>query len=293
MIVTVTLNPALDVTYAVRAFVPGATHRVTTVACRPGGKGVNVARLLHALGEPTIALGLAGGPTGSLLRIRLAAIGIEEAFTPIDGETRRTVVVADATAATGFWEPGPEVTTHEWERFREDYAARLTAASLVVLAGSLPPGIAPDAYAHLIELAGAAGVPTILDADGAALRHGLAAQPDLVKPNANELASLGVPPQRLGARDVVSSHGPRGLLASTSAGSWTAALSTPLAGNPTGAGDACVAGLARGMASGQSWPDRLTDAVALSAAAVLSPVAGEIDLDQWRRLRSTVVVKEN
>ncbi|GFJ82993.1 1-phosphofructokinase family hexose kinase [Phytohabitans houttuyneae] len=245
MILTVTLNPALDLTYAVPALVPGATHRVDGVASRPGGKGVNVARVLHALGEPVVAAGLAGGGTGARLRAELAAAGIEEAFTPIAGETRRTVVVAAPTGATGFWEPGPEVTAGEWAAFLAGYPALVRRAALVVLAGSLPRGVPADAYARLVEVARAAGAATILDADGPALRHGLAAGPDLVKPNADELAGLGAPPQRLGARDVVSSHGEAGLVASTSAGSWTAALARPLPGNATGAGDACVAALAR------------------------------------------------
>jgi tagatose 6-phosphate kinase len=292
MIITVTLNPALDITYTVPTLVPGSTHRVTRATDQPGGKGVNVARLLHALGEATIAAGLTGGTTGSLLRRRLADAGIDEAFTPIAGETRRTVVVAAAQTTTGLWEPGPEVTDAEWARFRHDYTTLLDRADLVVLSGSLPPGIPIDAYAHLIAKARAAGVATILDADGAALRHGLTAGPDLVKPNADELAGLGASPQRLGARDVVSSHGAAGLVAATAEGSWSAALATPLPGNPTGAGDACVAALARGMTAELRWPDRLIDAVALSAAAVLSPVAGEVDLDEWRRLRSAVVVKE-
>ncbi len=273
------------------ALVPGAVHRVAATD-RPGGKGVNVARLLHALGEPAVAIGLAGGTTGALLRQRLAQAGVDEAFTPIAGETRRTVVVAAADTTTGLWERGPEVTDAEWAHFVAGYTGFLREGVVAVLSGSLPPGVPPDAYARLIALARDAGAATILDADGAALRHGLAAGPDLVKPNADELAGLGAPPRRLGARDIVSSHGPDGLAASTADGSWIAALPSPLPGNPTGAGDACVAALARGMAARSPWPDRLTDAVALSAAAVLSPVAGEVDQEEWRRLRPAVVVTE-
>jgi tagatose 6-phosphate kinase len=292
MILTVTLNPALDVTYAVPGLVPGTTHRVDSVATRPGGKGVNVARLLHALGEPVVATGLAGGANGALLRAGLAAGGVEEAFTPIAGETRRTVVVATPAGATGFWEAGPMVTAGEWAAFLDGYAALVRRAALLVLAGSLPRGVPAGAYAQLIAVARAAGAATVLDADGPPLRHGLAAGPDLVKPNADELAGLGAPPQRFGARDVVSSHGPAGLVASTAAGSWTAALPEPLPGNATGAGDACVAALARGMAASQPWPERLVDAVALSGAAVVSPVAGEVELADWHRLRPDVVVRD-
>src|SRR5690349_8985145 len=117
MILTVTPNAALDVTYQVDSLTPYATHRVSQVAERAGGKGVNVARVLHSLGEPVLATGLAGGPTGVRLRELLAADTVAEAFLPVAGNARRTVVVADRADATGFWEPGPIVTAAEWSAF--------------------------------------------------------------------------------------------------------------------------------------------------------------------------------
>jgi tagatose 6-phosphate kinase len=300
VILTVTLNPALDLTYRVPALSPGGTHRVSDVAERAGGKGVNVARVLHALGEPVIATGLAGGRTGERIRELLAADGVPEAFAPIAGESRRTVVVADGAGATGFWEPGPAVPAAEWTAFRRRFTGLLGVAHVVVLAGSLPDGIPADAYAVLIGLARAAGVPVVLDADGDPLRLGVAAGPDLVKPNAAELAGLLGRPvpvptaarevRALGAREAVASLGGAGLVAATVDGDWRASLPHPLDGNPTGAGDACVAALARGLAHRQPWPDRLVDAVALAGSAVAAPVAGAVSISRWRRLRQAVTV---
>ena len=225
MILTVTLNPALDLTYEVDTLVPGGEHRVAEVHQRPGGKGVNVARILAALGESVTVTGLAGGATGTAVRAALPGCGVTDAFMEIGGETRRTVVVAEPATATGFWEPGPEVTAAEWDAFLAHHRTLVSTVDAVVLAGSLPPGVPVDAYAHLI---GAAGVPTILDADGEALATAVAARPDVVKPNARELARLYGPDtdardagRRLrdrGAGAVVATLGSAGLVADTPEG---------------------------------------------------------------------------
>ncbi|WP_239147118.1 1-phosphofructokinase family hexose kinase, partial [Paractinoplanes tereljensis] len=194
MIVTVTLNPALDLTYAVDALVPHGTHRVSTVAERPGGKGLNVARVLHSLGEPVLATGLLGGTTGGRVAALLRTEGVASSFVDIAGETRRTVAVVDGADATGFWEPGPAITEAEWSRFADHFRSLLREASVITLSGSLPPGLPASAYATLIAYAREAGVPALLDTSGPALRHGLLATPALAKPNADELASLRPPP---------------------------------------------------------------------------------------------------
>ncbi|MBO0871352.1 MAG: hexose kinase, partial [Micromonosporaceae bacterium] len=268
---TVTLNAALDVTYHVPALDPGATHRVSTMDERAGGKGVNVARILHALGEPVLATGLVGGGTGATIRTMLG--DLPHSFVDIAAESRRTVVVNDGTAATGFWEPGPLVTPGEWQAFVAHYGRLLRDCRIAVLSGSLPPGVPADAYATLVSLARAARVPTVLDSSGEALRLGVAANPSVVKPNAHELAevtglavgsgtgaadTVEVAVDRVraaadamrgaGSTAVVASLGTRGLLATTVDGTWYAQPAQPLLGNPTGAGDAAVAALARGLA---------------------------------------------
>ncbi|GAB2827384.1 1-phosphofructokinase family hexose kinase [Actinocorallia aurea] len=275
MILTVTLNAALDVTYPVDHLVPGAVHRVGPPERRAGGKGVNVARVLAALGEEVLATGFAGGPTGAAF---LADLPVPSAFVPIEGETRRTVTVLDDAGATLLNEPGPHVAEDEWQAFLARF--RTLRAEVVVLSGSLPPGVPADAYASLTETARA---PVILDADGPALLHGLAAGPALVKPNADELRATGRTPAELrglGARAVAVSDGPRGLALHLADGGWRAAP-PEIRGNPTGAGDAAVAAFARGLRRGTPWPALVADAVALSAAAVAAPCAGDFDPDVY------------
>ncbi len=276
MIATVTLNAALDVTYRLPSLQLHGVNRVQSVAARAGGKGVNVARVLHALGEDVIACCLLGGATGELVRADLAMPSL---VVPIAGETRRTVSVVDDADATGFWEPGPAVNDHEWRAFLAAFDS--LSPDAIVLSGSLPPGVPRDAYAQLIARSRA---PVILDADGDALRLGVAAGPAIVKPNRAELERFGGDLRAAGAENVVVTLGDEGLLADTPEGRFTAAPPERVRGNPTGAGDAVAAALARSF--GVPWPERLRDAAALAAAAVAAPLAGSFDAELYARLRS-------
>jgi tagatose 6-phosphate kinase len=302
VIATVTLNLALDVTYAVAQVTWHAANRVTAVQERAGGKGVNVSRVLHALGHETLVCGFAGGPTGEAIRADLDSARLRSALTPIAANSRRAVAVVDGSAgdATGFWEPGPLIGSDEWSALLRTFDAVLADARAVVLSGSLPPGVPIDAYAELCRRARLAGIPTILDADGEALREGLAGRPAVIKPNSDELARVagdGDPVRAAralraeGADAVVVSRGAEGLLAVTPEGLWRAGPVERIAGNPTGAGDAAVAALTAGLVGGRSWPERIADAVALSAAAVGSALAGGFDEDIYRRNLARVEVE--
>ncbi|MEU7583680.1 1-phosphofructokinase family hexose kinase [Streptomyces sp. NPDC041068] len=304
MILTVTLNAALDLTYRVPALTPHASHRVTEVTERPGGKGLNVARVLAALGHDVTVTGFAGGDTGRTLRERLALEPrVTDALAPVAGPTRRTLaVVDDATGdTTQLNEPGPAVSPEEWAAFLDSYEelVRREGMAAVALCGSLPPGVPVGAYALLVRAARAAQVPVLLDTSGEPLRRGVAARPDIVKPNADELAELTgshEPAQatrdarRRGAHTVVASLGADGLLALTPDGGWRARPPKRVRGNPTGAGDSAVAGLLSALAEGLPWPDRLARAVALSAATVVAPVAGEFDPSTYEDLLTRVAV---
>ncbi len=293
MIVTVTANLALDVTYGLDRLVPNHAHRVRSVRQRAGGKGVNVARVLHQLGHETRVVAAAGGATGALVRSDLDAAGLSHDLVGIAGESRRTVTLVSSAdgQATLLNEPGPAVSAPEWAQLTGVVRRVSDSAGVVVLAGSLPAGVAAGEYAQLIAMLADQGVPTVLDTSGDALRAGVAAGPDIVKPNAEELAELtstgdpvegAVALRELGARDVVVSLGSDGLLAVTGGGSWRARPSRTVPGNATGAGDAVVAALAAGLWNGWRWPERLRAAVAASTSAVAAPVAGDIDEDHYR-----------
>ena len=313
MILVVALNPALDVTHHVAGADWGGVNRPVAVQARAGGKGLNVARTLRALGQAVTLTGLAGGRTGEAVVDGLAGTGISAELTPIAGETRRTFVVADSVneQTALFSEPGPAISAAEYERFFVAYEKALASSAAVVLSGSLPPGVPADAYAALIAAAAAAGVRAILDASGAALAHGAAAGPAVVKPNLAELeAATGralrsasqadtadLPAVEQAARalagpgtSVVVSLGPDGLLAVGPDGTWHARPPGHVPGNPTGAGDAVVAGLADSLVRGQDWPATLRHAAALGSATAAAPVAGSFGWADYERLVTTVQV---
>ena len=311
MILVVALNPALDVTHHVPGVDWSGVNRPREVRATPGGKGLNVARTLRALGAGTLVVGLAGGVTGEAVCAGLADAGVPARFAGIAGETRRTFAVVDTHrhGTALFNEPGPEVSEPEWAELFVLYENALAGCSAVVLSGSVPPGLPEDSYARLAARAAAAGVPVILDAEGPALLHAAAEGPAIVKPNLAELArTVGRPLagpagarrasvaqaarelMAAGARAVVVSLGSDGLLAVTGDGSWHAAPPGRVAGNPTGAGDAVVAGLAHGLASGTPWPERLRRAAALGTAAAAAPAAGQFDPADYARALAGVSV---
>jgi len=300
VIVTVTPNPALDVSYRVDRLVHGSAHRVRSVRERAGGKGFNVSRVLHERGVGTLAVGPVGGVLGESLRADLVASGVPHALLEVAAPTRMTVAVVDDEDATLFNEAGAALPDTEWDRLLDLVRSRLAGARAAVCSGSLPRGAPPDLCARVVAVARGAGVPVVVDTSGPALLAAARAGADVVKPNAAELREVvaaddpvaGAEVLRaMGARAVVLSLGPDGLVAVTEEGRWRAAPPFPVRGNPTGAGDAAVAALANGLVERSPWPARLRAAVAWSAAAVAVPVAGSVDAALARDLHDGVVVE--
>jgi len=300
VILCVCLSPAVDVTYHVGRFAVGETVRVRESASRPGGKAVNVARILHALGEPTELVAPVGGVTGAEFTAELDRLGVPVQLVTSGLPTRRTVtVVADDGSATVLTE---QAGIDCWPALLDLAAARIALADVVVVSGSTPAGAPPDAIGVLVTVARAANRASIVDTSGAALRAALAAGPTIVKPNADELADLehGEPDPMVAVRalaaasgaTVVASFGADGVVAADRHRACTARSAGPLTGNPTGAGDALVAGLARQLHADRhvALADLVREPVAMAAAAVLSPRAGELDPDVVAAQRVHVIV---
>jgi tagatose 6-phosphate kinase len=298
VIVTVTLNAALDVAYEAEGLSWQSTRDVSRVRFRAGGRGVAVARVLHTFGHDVVAAGLAGGATGELIREDLSRSGIPVAFTAIGRESRRVLEVTDKADGRmmRLREPGPYVTTEELGRFAGDYRQMLSDATAVVLCGTLPAGLPPEIYGSLATYAAEAGVPVILSAGGDALRYAAARRPGLVIPDTDGDAgtSGGVSPDdallRLGAAAVATPSAGR-LRAVTKAGRWKASLAHGTgdgAGAAPGSLGALVAGLVPGLLLGWSWPDLLRHAVAVAAAADIS---GTVNLSVYEGLLDSVTVE--
>ena len=304
MILTITLNPAMDITHRVARLDVGGTNRVSDVTEQPGGKGVNVSRVLHQLGHPTVASGLLAGATGEQLRTGLRGQGIAEDFfdSGSTSGTRRTVTIVSGEAgqATVLNEPGPEAGSVDWLALFRHLSALIATAELVVLTGSLPPAVPADAYGQLAAAAAARAVPVIVDAGGPALLHALTARPDLIKPNSDELAAAtgsrdavagGRELVRAGAQRVVVSAGADGMTGLDAVAAWHASPPSLTAVNPTGAGDAAVAALAVGLLAGDDWEGLLRRATAWSAAAVMEPHAGLVDAARADAYASSVTTQ--
>jgi tagatose 6-phosphate kinase len=305
VILTVTPNPALDVTYDVDRLVPHESHRVLAVHEVAGGKGINVASVLHLLGHDVLATGVVGGGTGDQVRADLDRRGIPHRFARAASPTRRTttVVSREDGEATAFNEPGRPWPEGAWSGLLDHVAALLEEhpVRVLVASGSLPPGVPDHAFADLTRVGHEARVPVIVDGSRAALLGALPAAPEVVKPNRRELLEVtGADDpvvgaqmlQQKGARQVVVSLGAEGVVAVDPAGAVVVArLGQRLRGNATGAGDSAVAALAVTLATGTNWASGVADAVAWSAAAVLQPTAGRVARADVDRLRATVRVE--
>jgi 1-phosphofructokinase family hexose kinase len=192
MIITVTLNAALDKTLEVPNFTPGRRHRTVDQTTMPGGKGVNVARAIKRLGQPVIATGLAGGATGTRIVEALNDEAILNAFVRIREESRTNTAVLDPTTGmhTEINERGPAVSEIEFELFVEKLLYLAKGASICVFAGSLPRGVHADVYASLIREVKRLGVMTMVDTEGDPLRFAVRAEPAVVSPNEPEAEEL-------------------------------------------------------------------------------------------------------
>ncbi|MBV9379116.1 MAG: 1-phosphofructokinase [Streptosporangiaceae bacterium] len=284
MIVTVTLNAALEVSYAAGRLSWDSVGEVSRARYLASGRGVAVARVLHKFGHDVLATGLAGGTSGELIRADLARTGIAADFTMIGRESRRVFGITEE--GTGrvlrFREPGPYVTTEELGRFAADYRRLLADATGIVLCGSLPTGLPPEIYGSLVSYAAEAGVPVILDAGGEELRYGARRRPALVIPGgegddgtAAELLALGP-----GAVAMLAGGGVRAV---TRDGEWAAALTAGAPQDAAMSRGALVAGLVPGLLLGWSWPDRLRHALALAST---TGSAGEVNLGAYEQMLS-------
>ena len=287
MIVTLTPNPSVDRTVSITGLQRGEVQRATASRIDPGGKGVNISRALTAHKTRTVAVLPAGGPEGHLLAELLAEAGIDVTIVPIEGSIRANVALVEPDGTTTkINEPGPHLSGAEVGALFASAEATLgKAPSWLVGSGSLPPGVDQDLYAELVLRCRNAGVRVAIDASGQALRNAVAAGPDLIKPNLEELEELvdrslvtlgdvltaSTDLVTHGVATVVVSMGRHGALLVTPSltAHAVAAVSSPL--STVGAGDALLAGYLYATSSGSTPVDALRTGVAWGAAAVSLP----------------------
>jgi 1-phosphofructokinase family hexose kinase len=303
-------NLTIDRTLSIEELRPGEVLRFERVVVTPGGKGVNVARAAHALGQPALLVSFVPGHTGRAGAALIAEEGLSLAAVPCAGELRSTAVVLERGGRTTvFNEPGPAVDEEEWDRYERELLARLGTHRVLVCSGSVPPGSPDDAYGRLAKLAAGGGLTTVVDAAGATLSLALRAGPDVVAPNlgeAEEVLGRGTGGE---AVDAVADAQPRALAAARALverGAGAAVVTAAAAGaavaaigaepewleapavaqvrNPIGAGDVLTAALAAALERGEPLVAAVREAEAAAAASVESPTAGELDPGRAREL---------
>jgi len=287
VIVTVTLNPAIDQTLVLDRFVAGDTLRVRSGRFDPGGKGINVSRVVKELGGQTVAMGFAPGGLGRYIEHTLKSEGIECDFVHTKGETRTNITIVDETRhmQTILSDPGPETDERFVEQLLTKLRKRLKANDWLVVAGSIPPPLSPDIYAEMISMARERWVHTVLDADGPALVAGVAAKPEMVKGNRRELERLlgrhlddeestleaAHILRGMTIRTAVVTRGREGAVAESDEGSWRSLAPRVRAVSAVGSGDAFLAGVVHSLSRGGRMEDALRLGVAAGTAAVLTP----------------------
>ncbi|SFK81743.1 tagatose 6-phosphate kinase [Paenibacillus sp. 1_12] len=317
MITTVTLNAAIDKTYYVPSFPLGQVSRVRQMYAEPGGKGINVARVIQQLGYPVTATGIVGGHNGRFIEQTLSSQGIKHDFVRIEEESRLCLNIIDESigSSTEVLEQGPSISTEVWQLFQARLADLAAQSRIVCFSGSLPQGVPSDAYAQLIRIAKQSGALAFLDTSGHALLQGVSAQPDFVKPNEDEVKALlgaffGGESEAEGDGDgdgdrahgllrlhhqgvprVTVSLGVKGSISAYEGALYRVHAPSIQTVNTVGCGDSFVAGMALATAQNLTFPNCLQYAAAVASANALTERAGYVQLHDVERLQKEINVK--
>ncbi len=285
MIVTVTLNPALDKTVTIPAFSVGGVNRIERIRLDPGGKGINVSKVIAALGGRSIATGILGGAAGRYIKACLDQTGIENDFVFVKEETRTNLKIIDPERMTNtdINEGGMMAKGRTMRRMLDRLKARVSPGDTVVLAGKAPPGVSDEVYLDWGVQLKSLGAKVCMDADGPLLFHGIKAGPEIIKPNEEEFSRLVGKPltaleeiaraavelNRRGIGQIAVSMGAEGALFVKSGRVLHAqGLKVPVK-STVGAGDATMAALVLGNERGEPWEDTVRLAIAAGAASVM------------------------
>lgn len=308
MILTVTLNAAIDKRYVVCGANAGEVNRVLECSCTPGGKGLNVSKPAAIAGAKVVATGFAGGYAGRYIEDELKKMGIESAFYHVAEESRSCINIWDtkAKAQTEYLEPGFTVKEDEFTGFLEKCNDLARNADVVAISGSVPKGLDGASYQRLVALAKAAGKKVILDTSGELLRSGIEAKPTMVKPNIDEIRMLtgsgceteeeliraAVAIHDKGVEVVVISLGADGSVVVCDEGIYRAVVPKIDAVNTVGCGDSMIAGFALGFEAGLGMEETLKKASAISAAAALREETGYFRMEDMERLQKDIWVEK-
>ena len=305
MILTVSCNPAIDKTYNTSNVMIGQINRMRDLVSIPGGKAVNVTKVLRQFDAHVTATGFVGGYTGDFIEEELRNMGVNTSFTTIRGLTRSNMnIIGDDGYVTEILEPGPKILSFEREDFMDRFRELVKISEYVVLSGSLTEGLPEDFYAKLIKICNGHGVKAFLDASGEPLKRGIEAVPYCIKPNRRELEyavgkKLSTEAEiiqaayeyiKAGVVKVVVSMGDKGLLQITKTKVIKAVPPRIKKVNTVGCGDCVVAAMILGMIQGLNDEDTMKFAAGVSAANATTLESGMIPQDTMETLIQDVVI---
>ncbi|MBU0483057.1 MAG: 1-phosphofructokinase [Proteobacteria bacterium] len=306
MIYTVTLNTALDRTLWIKNIHGDDCNRIEEEKRFAGGKGVDISKVLTNLGIASKALGFVGGFAGDELEGLLINEGVPCDFIRISGDTRTNIILNDLTTGeqTIFNARGPQIKPYELMQLIHKIEA-LERPEIVSISGSLPPGVNPEIYRKIVEIAKSKGAKTIIDTDGEALKAGLQAVPYLIKPNIHELSRLvdkdlkGIEEISEAAAAIVKdgvaivlvSMGADGILLVSEKENYLATPPKIEVKNTIGAGDSAIAGFIYGLTRGESLQESLRCAVAAGTATTSRPGTALCQKDDFAKLLPLVTSK--
>ncbi|CYV48705.1 tagatose-6-phosphate kinase [Streptococcus suis] len=309
MILTITLNPSVDIAYQLDTFHLDTVNRVEKVQKTAGGKGLNVTRVLKQIGEDVVATGFIGGEIGSYVKKQLTRNDIKNSFVEIGSETRNCIAVLHDGKQTEILEQGPTIQEHEALNFIEHLEIILNNVNVVVISGSLPKGLANNYYVKIIELCKICGVAVVLDCSGEALKNVLESQqkPTVIKPNTEELSQLigkevtddiqelkSVLSDQLfqGIDWIVVSLGAQGAFAKHNDKFYRVRIPKIKVVNPVGSGDSTVAGIAAGLVHALPEAELLKNANVLGMLNAQEEQTGYVNLENAESLYSQIEVEE-
>lgn len=306
MIVTVTLNPSIDIKYNLDKFLVGRVHRVISTTKTAGGKGLNVTRVIKKLGGNVLATGFLGGDMGGFISTSLSNLGIIHKFTNIEENTRNCINIISEANSTEILEKGPNISSKEWNNFKKNYTELVSENKNIVISGSLPSGLKEESYLELLEIGKSYNCKIFLDTSGDTLKKSIMGKPYFIKPNLEELENLvgrklesiediiseGKKLNKTGIEIVAITLGEKGAIILTDNTSYIVTIPKFNVVNTVGSGDSFVAGFVTGCDRKLSLTETIKLAVSCSISNALQEKTGDIDVENMEKIKKLIKIEE-
>ncbi|MDK6233164.1 hexose kinase [Aerococcus sanguinicola] len=309
MILTVTMNPSIDISYPIDHLEIDGVTRCQDVSKTAGGKGLNVARVIHQLGEDVLTTGILGGHHGAFIKDQLDRDGIKNAFSTCAGETRDSIAILHEGKQTEILESGPTISKEEEAAFLDQFQGLLDQVDTMTISGSMAKGLSPDLYTELIRRAAQAGVATLLDSSGQFLADAIASsdKPLLIKPNHHELGDLIgetldpsdldslhqalLNPRFQGIEWIVVSLGGEGAFVKHQDKFYKANIPSIEVVNPVGSGDSTIAGLAIAISQHKSPEEVIKYGMTAGILNTMEKKTGHVNPDNFQTIYDQIEIK--